>query len=231
MSIIGLCLLVLGTIFSFFGTVNSSKQSQTELTSRIQEKNKTIDDINANNIKLIDQNSNLLTTTNNVSNTNNDLINQNKQMLTKIGGYQTDIEERNKKIQSLESEVNNIKEYSFYSTLDIRGQSFTAGNGLTFSSDLSNRMNKFLLEKDGKTFVKNDLSLITQMDEVIHKYPKFPFGYWVKYNLLKSYNKPEWKEYAEKCVEIFKITTTIEGHNGSHDEALKMATYDLEANK
>ena len=46
MSILGLCLIVLGTIFSFFGTYSSDKQSQQQLTSKIQQKDETIDSIN-----------------------------------------------------------------------------------------------------------------------------------------------------------------------------------------
>jgi cell division protein FtsB len=231
MSILGLCLIVLGTIFSFFGTVNSSKQSQSELTSKIQEKNQKIDEINMSNTKLIDQNANLLSTTNEVSNTNKDLLNQNREMLSKVGSYQKEIEERNLKIQQLEFEVNNIKEYSFYATLDITGQAIQIGNGLTYSSDLSNRMKNLIEEKHKQMYVKPDLSLIPQIDEVISKYPKYPFGYWLKYNLLKAFHKSEWKEYAQKCIEIFKITTTISGHNASHDEALKYAIRDIQSNK
>lgn len=231
MSVLGLCLIVLGTVFSFFGTVYSSKQSQSDLTLKIQEKNNTIDDINANNVRLIEQNSSLLSTTNKVSNTNNDLINQNKEMLLKVANYQSDIEQRNLKIQKLESDIDNVKEYSYYSTMDIKGQTINAGNGLTYSSDLSNRMKKLLIEVEGKSYVKNDLNNISQIDEVISKYPKFPFGYWARYNVLKAFHKPEWKADAKKCVEIFKITTSIEGHNQMHDEALKLAEHDLETNQ
>lgn len=79
MSILGLCLIVLGTVFSFFGTYYSDKQSQNELTGKIQEKNNTIDEINSNNIKLIDQNTTLLNSNGEVSTTNKNLITQNNE--------------------------------------------------------------------------------------------------------------------------------------------------------
>lgn len=230
MSIVGLCLIVLGTVFSFFGTYFSDKQGQKELTTKIQEKNKTIDDINSNNIKLIDQNSSLLNSNNDVSNTNKDLILQNNNMLSKIGAYQSDIEERNKQILLLESEINNIKEYGYYATLDIYGRSINVGNGLTFTSDLSNRMEKVLIVVDGKVFVKNDKAILPILDEVIEKYPNFPFGYFAKFNILKAYNDPTWKTYAKKAASIFEITTTIKGHNPSQDEALSILRRDLATN-
>jgi uncharacterized protein YoxC len=84
MSIVGLILLICGTILSFFGTYFSDKQSTTELSSKIQEKNNTIDEINS---------------------TNKDLISQNKDMIEKVGNYQADIEKRNEKILALEREI------------------------------------------------------------------------------------------------------------------------------
>lgn len=231
MSILGLCLIVLGTVFSFFGTYFSDKQGQDELTNKIQEKNKTIDEINSNNIKLIDQNSTLLNSNSEVSNTNKDLIGQNTDMLSKIGKYQSDIEERNKRIQSLEGEINNVKEYSYYATLDIYGRDVIVGNGLTFSSDLSNRMGKVIDEVNGKLFVRNDKKSLPILDEVIEKYPNFPFGYFAKFNILKAFGDPAWKTYAKKAVDIFEITITIKGHHASHDEALSILKRDLGTNK
>ena len=231
MSILGLCLIVLGTVFSFFGTYSSDKKGQEELSTKIQEKNKTIDDINSNNIKLINQNTSLLKSNNDVSNTNKDLISQNNDMLSRVGKYQTDLEERNKRIQALEGEINNVKEYSYYATLDIYGRNINVGNGLTFTSDLSNRMEKVVTVVDGKVFIKNDKANLPILDEVIEKYPNFPFGYFAKFNILKAFGDPDWKTYARKAVAIFEITTTIKGHHATHDEALAILKRDLATNR
>ncbi len=230
MSILGLCLIVLGTVFSFFGTVFSSKLSQQELTVKIQEKNNTIDNINTSNIKLIDQNSSLLSSTNDVSNTNKSLIAQNNGMLDRISKYQSDIEERNKKIDQLNSEIENIKEYSLYATLDIYGRDLTPGYGIKYTSDLSDRMNKILFEDNGRIFVKNDKSILKDIDEVIANYPNFPFGYWAKYDFLKKLGNIKWRESAEKAVYIFEITTSIKGHQPSQDDALKFLKKELATN-
>jgi len=230
MSILGLCLIVFGTIFSFFGIYYSDKQSQQQLTNKIQQKNETIDSINTNNIKLINQNTYLLNSSTHVYETNKNLVSQNNDMLGKIQKYQQDIEQRNKRIESLEHQVNNIKEYGYYATLDIYGRNFTPDTGIKFNSDLSNRMEKILTEVNGKTFVKNGNSVLPEIDVVIEKYPNFPFGYWAKYNLLKTKGDRNWRECAKKAANIFEITTSINGHNSMHDEALKAVKTDLATN-
>ncbi len=231
MSILGLCLIVLGTVFSFFGTYSSNKESQNQLTSKIQEKNQVIEDINQNNIRLIDQNSTLLSSNNDVSQTNKDLIEKNNEMLEKIAKYQTDIEARNQIISELEKEVDNVKRYSFYADYNIYGSTFNtkAKGGISFTSDLINRMDKLLFDENEITYVIPDLKNLPLVDDVIKRYPDFPFGYYVKYQLLKNTNQDGWITYAKKAKEIFLVTTSISGHNGMHDNALKNINNDLKS--
>jgi hypothetical protein len=91
-------------------------------------------------------------------------------------------------------------------------------------------MEKILTEVNGKTFVKNDNAALSQIDAVIEKYPNFPFGYWAKYNLLKTKGDTNWKKFAKKAADIFEITTSIREHNSMHDEALKVVRTDLATN-
>lgn len=220
MSIVGLCLIVIGTVFSFFGTYFSDKASQNELTSKIQEKNQVIDNINESNTKLIDQNSTLLSSNDKVSNTNQNLITQNKDMLDKISRYQSDIEERNREIERLKKDVSNVKEYSFYATFDLYGLPIKSGFGIKFSSDLSDRMSKIFTEIGGKIYVRNDKALLPEIEEVIRRHPNFPFGYWAKVDLLRQLGDSHWRESAIKAISILEITTSITGHHSAHDEAL-----------
>ena len=39
--------------------------------------------------------------------------------------------------------------------------------------------------------------------------------------ILSSKNNVEWLFHAKKALEIFTITTTIEGHHPQHDQALR----------
>ncbi len=222
MSIVGLIMILLGTFFSFLGTYSSDKKSQKELSDQIREKNNTIDEINANNIKLIDQNSSLLNSNEKVTGTNEDLIFQNSQMLDRISRYQADLEERNLRIKELEREMLDIKEYSFYADYNITGTNLNAGTGLSISSDLYNRMSKILSIKDDNAFIIQDQENIKLIDEIIELYPYFPFGYFAKFQILKNFDDPDWRKYAERAIQIFEVTTTISGHNASHDQALKI---------
>lgn len=230
MSILGLCLIVLGTVFSFFGTYYSDKQGQEELTNKIQEKNQVIDNINLSNAKLIDQNSTLLKSNEDVSKSNQNLIGQNKDMLEKVGRYQADLEERNKTIELLQEEIRNVKVYSNYAKMDVYGRDMIPGYGMKVSSDLIDRMTKILVEQNGSIYVKNDKTLLPEIDNVIRLYPNFPFGHWARYNLLKTLGDNRWKESATKAIDIFEITTTIEGHNRAHDNALKVLKSEMAAN-
>ena len=128
-----------------------------------------------------------------------------------------------KKIEQLQDAINNVKEYSYYATLDMYGfGEMKPGYGIIVKSDLSTRMHEILIEQNKVIFVKNDKAMLPKIDEVIKLYPNFPFGYWAKFNLLKDLGDPDWKTYAEKAMNIFEITTTIKGHDPSHDQALKV---------
>ena len=96
------------------------------------------------------------------------------------------------------------------------------GYGIIATSDLSTRMHEILVEQNKAIFVKNDKAMLPKIDEVIKLYPNFPFGYWAKFNLLKDLGNPDWKLYAKKAMDIFEITTTIKGHDPSHDQVLKV---------
>lgn len=109
MSILGLIFITIGGILSFFGTQLSDKKSQDELSQKIQEKNKTIDNINSNNVKLIQQNSDLLNSNTNVSSSNQELISQNKDMLARVTQYQTEIEDKNNIIKELQEKVSQVE--------------------------------------------------------------------------------------------------------------------------
>ena len=221
MSILGLCLIMAGTVFSFFGTYTNDKQSQNELAINMQEKNEAIDNINASNTKLIDQNSSLLNSNKDISNANKNLVAQNKEMVDRIDKNQFDVEEKVKRIEQLQNEIHILKQYSTYAVLDIYGRNMKPLNGIKFNSDLSDRMNKILIEVNGKIFVKNNKSALTDIDDVIKLYPNFPFGYWAKFNLLKISGDNNCRQYAQEAINILKITTSIKGHDSSHDETLK----------
>ena len=150
MSILGLCLITIGTILSFFGSNFSDEKGQKNLTSKIQEKNETIEEIKGTNNQLLSQNSSLIKSSEATSKTNKNLIqqntsliksntlisennenlaSQNTEMLSKISNYQKDLEDRNKIIRQLEKDISNIKEYSSYAKMDLYGLEMSAEIG------------------------------------------------------------------------------------------------------
>jgi hypothetical protein len=242
MSILGLCLIVLGTVFSFFGTYSSDKEGQAELTNKIQEKNQVIDQINLNNIKLVEQNTSLIQSNTEVSHNNKDLLNQNKsliesnvsvsnnnkellnqnaEMLKRVAKYQNEIEDRNRKIEILEKQIQDVKNFYSYADLDITGRNIQGTpNQIIITSGISILMDKILVKTNDIYNLKNDIVTLTIINEVIAKYPNFPFGYWARAIYLRDRGDKTWKLSAEQAIKILEITTTVTGHHGNHDQAL-----------
>jgi len=143
------------------------------------------------------------------------------------------IDNKNKEITDLE----NVKEYTFYSTLGINGLApgLTPVNmvhGHYSAGSLNEKMEKVLIYgKDGEVTMKSYVSMLPIIDSVIKQYPKFPFGYIVKSNILLAHKDNRWKLYANKALEILKITTSIQGHNSQQDSALKKVNTILKDNK
>ena len=152
-----------------------------------------------------------------------ELIQQNTTMLSKISNYQNELELRNRKIEILEKQVNDVKKYNHVATLDITGRAIPNGD-IVFTSDLTILMDQILEHIDNVYRVKTDSKVLIIIDEAIKKFPNFPFGYYTKAVFFKNINNQNWKDPAEKAFSIFEITTTINGHNKNHDEAMKVLT-------
>lgn len=171
MSILGLCMIIVGTILSFFGTYRNDKESQEELTNKIQEKNETIDSINSNNMKLIEQNTNLLKSSEVVSLTNNELISQNKEMIFRIEKYQKDLLQRDNRIRELEeqskkSERGLVSITQFDGSYLVRNGGSVSVTGGTIENKIYNELVK--LEKEKKT-----IEIINLCDNAIKNHPKW----------------------------------------------------------
>ena len=54
--------------------------------------------------------------------------------------------------------------------------------------------------------------------------PNYPFSYYALAFCKRDGSGDEWMDYAKKAIEIFQITTQIEGHNSEHDNALEYIT-------
>jgi len=129
--------------------------------------------------------------------------------------------ELNRKDSIKEKEIQDIKDYSNMARLNLYGLEFDEGD-ILFSSGISVLMKNVWGYSQGKGYtLKVSDSALHYSDTVIERFPKFPFGYASKAMLLSAINYPESLKFAQKAVEILKITTTIEGHNPIHDEILR----------
>lgn len=113
--------------------------------------------------------------------------------------------------------------YAEYAKLDMTGLAFHAGYGLiggdTELSALMKHVVKFTSPQI--EIMVNDTAL-RYTDSVIKKFPHFPYSYYCKAVILATLNTnlKESVISAEKAVEIFEITTKIEGHFTDQDRAL-----------
>lgn len=205
MSILGLCFITIGGILSFFGTQLSDKKSQDELTLKIQEKNATIDNINKSNIKLIDQNSDLLNSNKDVSATNNELINQNKEMLTRVSQYQKEIEEKDIIIKKLEEKAS-LAERGIESKIHFNGSHRIRQGGM--NSVTSNTEEYKMFEKMiNLESQKKYPELIQICDESIKKFSKWYSPYYYKAVGLLNINLLGNKQKALELIDFVAINT------------------------
>jgi tetratricopeptide (TPR) repeat protein len=130
---------------------------------------------------------------------------------------------KNQEIKKLDQNISNLRSYSHMAKLDIYGLEFHVGYGLKGGeTSLSLLMKNILETKENKTFIILNDTALGFANQVIKKYPNFPFGYYAKAKILFSKNDIRGGiESALKAVEIFEITTTIDGHSVYHDQAME----------
>ena len=114
-SILGLILIFLGGLLSLYGSVQSDRQSQNELSEKIDERNSKIEelsDLNKDltdvNKELINQNSNLLHRSEGIQDGNHTLLKKNDELLMRIENYQKEIESKNRLIEDLERQAKKV---------------------------------------------------------------------------------------------------------------------------
>ena len=216
----GMGLVASAALGFFIGIYVSEKKAQVELNAAIQEKNNTIDQINDSNRKLIDQNALLIDSKDETMRINLDLISQNQHLISSNEKSRVDIGKRDKQIKELELTLKSYKDYVHYARYNILGEYVQDNGQASDTSELSLLMKQLVSDQGHKYRVIEDLGNIAIVNRVIAEYPDFPFGYYVKYFLLGISRDPEWIKYARKAIEIFEITTAVDGHDPTHESCL-----------
>ena len=139
-----------------------------------------------------------------------------------VSNMQKENLQKESEIKSLNKEVVGIKDYGNVANLDDLGVEKRYGDMFTgWKTDLYTLMEQVIFETKGMPIFNIKDSALLILDIVISKYPKFPFAYFAKSMILLKKGQTNWREFADKALDIFAITTTIEGHNKNHDTALK----------
>lgn len=126
-----------------------------------------------------------------------------------------------------EYDLINIKEYSYYSRLNFSGnigghilpsEKTTIGKILEHVVYVKN-MNQISIGCSNQDFFT--------LEKIIRDFPKYPFGYFWLATCFQVNKNSLWIDQATQAIRIFKITTSIIGHNFEHDIALRVLSEEL----
>ena len=137
-----------------------------------------------------------------------------------IGELQKDNSLKSQEIKKLNKDVSDIKEYTDVAKMNVFGLDQDGGWGIILSSGISKLMENVLEKKGSQILVKLTDSSLLFTNQVIAKFPNFPFAYWAKAAILGSRNDKNWLQIAKRAIEILEITTTINGHHINHEQVL-----------
>lgn len=124
------------------------------------------------------------------------------------------------KVQS--GNINAILNYSDVSKLDMNGKTNNYSAPLFETTPISELLNNAItIGKDNRVTFNCDPDAYKLYNQIIDKYPTFPFTYYFLACCLYQNGDLRWKGYALKAIEIFEKTTKLNDHNLHHDFYLK----------
>jgi hypothetical protein len=147
------------------------------------------------------------------------------QMMSKLDAVLALLAPLKKEMALQRKELNDFQEYTEVSKLNIVG---TTGNffpPLVEETEISRILEgSFRIhDVDGVNHATTlcTAAAVEKYQTVIQSYPKFPFSYYSLAFCLKAQGDHLWTDYANKAMEILRITTKIGGHHSSHDLILR----------
>lgn len=204
-SILGLIMIFIGGLLSLYGSVQSDKETEQKLTSKIDERNNKIEELSHlnqelsnSNKELISQNIDLLRNNRNIQDGNFGLLEKNQDLLVRIDGYQKDIEQKDKIIEELERNAKiqkrNLSTIQFDgSYLDKTG----GGIGVMYGTPENIAYKEFYTKHNENKWQE----LISICDEQIFKSPSWLTSYLFKaiglYNIGNREEAKKLFEYVE----------------------------------
>ncbi len=131
----------------------------------------------------------------------------------------TTMVQNNRQISEAQQAIEAAKRYSNVAILPFDGKAMHGA--VEIITPLSQMVDKTWYAVAGDKFLPVCEEVALQRDRgAIQQFPDFPFTYYALAYCLERQNNPEWRSYAEKAAAIFEQTTTIGGHDPSHDQCL-----------
>jgi hypothetical protein len=126
---------------------------------------------------------------------------------------------RTRESEEFSRQVETIKNYSDVAQLTFNDSAFVGGD-VKFNNDLT-----YLMDGTWKEMKPNRYERVcteaaqVKRREAMKRFPRFPFSHYWFALCLRDQHNPEWRDHAFSALDIFNRTTTIAGHQASHDEA------------
>ena len=144
-----------------------------------------------------------------------------QEALKRIG---SEVQTLREKTSNLEHELQGFRRFNNVAHLNALGltDKLKAGSGISMTSGLSLALEgAYEKTEDGTVSPQCNNEGIAAFEKAITINPDFPFAYWALAICAFKAGKRDWREYAERAVEILQQTTQISGHNRGHDQALQ----------
>jgi hypothetical protein len=124
-------------------------------------------------------------------------------------------------IGRVRSELETIRDYGEVAKLNFVGTTGIAGFGLTETTSISRALIPAVEIEGNKSRYRCDENSLKIFNEVVTRFPRFPFSHYALAFCLQQHGDERWREHAEAAMKILKLTTTVDGHHPNHDLALR----------
>jgi len=149
-----------------------------------------------------------------------ELLRQNSELSALVRSLRGQVGERDLRIEHLNNEIAATKRYSYVANLTFNGMAYVKGD-VTMPTEISVAIEGTWFEPSENHFRPVcETAALQKNRNAIRQFPDFPFSYYALAYCLQKQGVPDWRSFAEKATAIFEQTTTIGGHQKSHDECL-----------
>ena len=130
------------------------------------------------------------------------------------------LKETEKSAKAAKKQINDLSDYGEVATYNFHGLQ-KSGQWLSPFTPVNKWAQGYLTVTNNNYLFNCNPDAMKHYEEIINKYPKYPFPYLALSGCLLKNQDPSWKQYAMKAKSILEITTKIPLHSKDHDGWLK----------